>query len=233
MAERLPFSGTPLPTGLPGVGGSTVEILILPGFNTVVAAQTFGPTVDAPEAVVPSPIPPEGSNPDNPTTIPVSPAPPPPPVDGSSNNFCERCVPPTNDVLVRPLYFADDLQSGCTDCQGDQPGNTLGPEIAMSEDRESYVRYYQDDKIGGTKGNIGNWSLDYGELSLTDTDNNGVFLTQSYLNFKGNDGETENDTKYQSGPEIIGDDGKHYTPQDLQVCVDGSTETWKVLAYKP
>jgi hypothetical protein len=225
MAERLPYSGTPLPTGLPGVGGSSVEVLILPGFNTVVAAQTFGPTVDAPEAVVPSPIPPEGSNPNNPTTIPVSPAPP-PPVDGSSNNFCERCVPPTNDVLVRPLYFADDLQSGCTDCQGDQPGNTLGPEIAMSKDRKSYVRYYEKDKIGGLDGDPEfSWALDHAELLFGQDGETGMSLSKDALVMKG--------TEYRTGAVIFDiDTSRTYEGRELQVCVGGTTKTWYVLAHE-
>ena len=68
---------------------------------------------------------------------------------------------------------------------------------------------------------------------MTDTDNNQIYLAHGYVQFKGSDGENSYDTKYGSGPVIVGDDGKHYEPQDLQVCVDGSAQTWKVLAYKP
>jgi hypothetical protein len=106
MAERLPYSGTPLPTGLPGVGGSTVEVIILPGFNTVVAAQTFGPTVDAVDAIPPNPTPPVGSNPQIPTTEVVEPAFGVPPIaSGTLSQKLDR-VPPCDQIngLVGAFY---------------------------------------------------------------------------------------------------------------------------------
>jgi hypothetical protein len=77
MAERLEYSGDSLPTGLPGFGGGTVNVLTLPGFNRVVAAQKFGPVNDAP-VTAPDPIPPIGSNPEDPTDEVVVPADAPP-----------------------------------------------------------------------------------------------------------------------------------------------------------
>ena len=81
MAERLEYSGDPLPTGLPGFGGGTVNVLTLPGFNRVVAPQKFGPVKDAPTVTPPDPDPPAGSNPEDPTDEVVEPADPPPPPD--------------------------------------------------------------------------------------------------------------------------------------------------------
>jgi len=101
MAERIEFVGNPLPTGLPGFGGGTVSVLVLPGFNTVVAVQQFGPVVDAPTVTPPNPEPPPGSNPENPTPNPVPPAPAPPPPDDAALAGLGRKldkVPPCNQV---------------------------------------------------------------------------------------------------------------------------------------
>jgi hypothetical protein len=41
-------------------------------------------------------------------------------------------------------------------------------------------------------------------------------------------------TEYRKGAKIYdGDTDKTYEPQDLEVCENGETKTWKVLAYKP
>jgi hypothetical protein len=230
MSERLPYSGTPLPTGLPGVGGSSVEVLILPGFNTVVAAQTFGPTVDAPEAVVPSPIPPEGSDPKNPTEVPVSPGTV-PSDDGRSSNFCERCVPPDYTITKLPIMMAIKQDSGCVDCQGFQPGKTWAPEIAAYSDNQG-IFWDGNDGIQGTSPGEKEWSIISTELNLASavSGNIGVQLNESQLALGvGN----ANETFYQAGPVIKDVAGRQYQPHDLQVCVDGSTQTWKVLAYAP
>ena len=100
MAERLEYSGDALPSGLPGFGGGTVTVLTLPGFNRVVAAQKFGPVNDAPNVTVPDPIPPAGSNPEDPTNEVVSPAPAPPPSDAASGGLSRKLdkVPPCDQV---------------------------------------------------------------------------------------------------------------------------------------
>jgi hypothetical protein len=223
MAERIEFVGNPLPTGLPGFGGGTVSVLILPGFNTVVAVQKFGPVVDA-QVTPPDPQPPVGSNPENPTNEIVTPANP--PTSGASSNFCERCVPPTNDVLVQPLFFGKDMESGCTNCAGFQPGNVLGPEPTMSEDRESYVRYYEKDKIGGLDGDPQfSWTLDHAELLFGEDGTTGVSLTKDALAMQG--------TEYRTGAVIFDlDTSRTYEGRQLQVCVDGTTKTWYVLAHE-
>jgi hypothetical protein len=78
MAERIEYQGNPLPSGLPGFGGGSVETVLLPGFNSVALELKFGPAVEALEVIPPSPTPPAGSNPNEPTLQEVSPAPAPP-----------------------------------------------------------------------------------------------------------------------------------------------------------
>ena len=242
MAERLPYSGTPLPTGLPGVGGSTVEVLILPGFNTVVAAQTFGPTVDAPEATVPTPIPPEGSDPKNPTEAPVTPG----VVGGNGYNippFCQDCRLPDDSDLVKPLYFGkvyDDYN--CTDCNGDNPRQVMRPTPTIGnwesagdplnpDFKTDYVQWNGLDELRGnrdTTEGLNTWNLAaeglYGEDKNTDNkvwsiDPTGVRLGEVF---------GEHSLWLEKDRIIMGLD--EYTPKQIQVCVDGSTQTWKVLA---
>lgn len=212
MSERIEFVGNPLPTGLPGFGGGTVSVLILPGFNTVVAVQQFGPVVDAPTVTPPNPQPPAGSNPENPTNEVVTPAIP--PTSGGSSNFCERCVPPTAEDQGSPLYYSGEVASGCTDCEGVKPGTIAGPKTASDGEGAGTFLY---GGVGGLEGNnVSNWKLDSSQQRA-----------RLYLD----DGEISFITG--GGPSFTGPDGKEYKSEDLEVCVDGSTQTWKVLAYKP
>ena len=102
MSDRLEYPGNPLPSGLPGFGGGTVDVVVLPGFNRVVAAQKFGPVNDAPTVIPPDPTPPPGSNPEDP--VPpgevVPPAPAPPPSDAASGGLSRKLdkVPPCEQV---------------------------------------------------------------------------------------------------------------------------------------
>jgi len=211
MSERIEYQGSPLPAGLPGIGGGTVSILILPGFNTVVAAQKFGPVNDAPTVTPPSPTPPTGSNPDNPTNEVVPPAAP--PTSGASANFCERCVPPSQQDAGNPLYFAGVVQSGCTDCQGFKPGQIIAPVIA-SNGTEGVFMY---EGVQGLEGKgSSNWKLDSSQPRAR------VYLDGGEISFISG-----------GGPSLIGPDGKEYKSQELEVCEGGETQIWKVLAYKP
>lgn len=212
MSERIEFVGNPLPTGLPGFGGGTVSVLILPGFNTVVAVQQFGPVVDAPTVTPPDPEPPPGSNPENPTPNPVNPAPPPAPPSGGSNNFCERCVPPNAEDQGNPIYFAVTVASGCTDCQGFQPGQVAAP-VTASNGTEGVFMYQGVQGLEG-KGSS-NWKLDSSQQRAR------LYLDEGEMTFISG-----------GGPSMTGPDGKEYKPEDLQVCEGGQTKTWKVLAYK-
>lgn len=228
MSERIEFVGNPLPTGLPGFGGGTVSVLILPGFNTVVAVQQFGPVVDAPTATPPNPQPPTGSNPENPTNEVVTPGAAPSPSGTTQGTFCERCVPPAFDITDFPLMMAVKADSGCLDCQGGQPGTVAQPDIAAFSNQQGIFW----DGNAGIKGRApgGNeWYVTETELKL-DGASGGVTLNESQL-VLGLGGGVE--TFYQAGPAIQGPDGKVYQPQDLEVCNGTTTETWKVLAYKP
>lgn len=230
MSERLPYSGTPLPAGLPGVGGSSIEVLILPGFNTVVASQTFGPTVDAPEAVPPSPIPPEGSNPNNPTTTPISPG----VVSNNATypNFCKECEN-QDDVGLTPLMYGTRYEDKCTDCDNKVKDVTRYFTNLTASDKENGIYYGTAiDQITGKLSDGKEWSIKTTELNLASAvaGNIGVQLNESQLALGVGTGTG---TYYQAGPVIVGNDGTHYEPHNLQVCVDGSTQTWKVLAYAP
>jgi hypothetical protein len=72
------------------------------------------------------------------------------------------------------------------------------------------------------------WTINETELTL-DGNSGGVTLNESQLAL-GVGGGLE--TYYQAGPTIQGPDGKEYSPQALQVCENGQTKTWYVLAYK-
>ena len=229
MSERIEFVGNPLPSGLPGFGGGTVSVLILPGFNTVVAVQQFGPVVDAPTVTPPNPEPPEGSNPENPTPNPVTPAPVPiPSSGGASSNFCQQCEPPSASSPENALLKTYAAPSSCSDCQGDTPGTidwfeaaATSPEAGLFSGGGSILR----GKENGQEWEIAadpSVGLEIGTAG--DADGCALRKDKVYV------GTTE----YRIGAKIFdGDTSRTYEPQDLEVCVNGSTETWKVLAYKP
>jgi hypothetical protein len=232
MADRIEYEGVPLPSGLPGFGGGTVEVLILPGFNTVVAPLQFGPVVDAVNAIPPDPTPPTGSNPDDPTDQVVDPGPP-PPANGLgptiSRNFCEDCTDQDN-VGQNVLITGYRQTITCTPCNSNKEEPVIrystvpagvGPDEGVYWDGASAA------SLRGTSAGR-NWTLSETELTLGG-DSGGVSLNESQLAL-GVGGGLE--TFYQAGPTIQGPDGKEYTPQALDVCEGGQTKTWYVLAYK-
>lgn len=217
MAERIEFVGNPLPTGLPGFGGGTVSVLTLPGFNTVVAVQQFGPVVDAPTVTPPSPTPPEGSDPEypTPTPTPVDPAPAPAvPSFGSSNgSFCEECVPPDPSSENNPLLFAKIVPSSCRGCNGDTVSNITWFDTASNGEEGIFL--YQG--VQGLEGKgSSNWKLDAS-----------VDRATLYLD------DLEMTSIRGGGPSITGPDGKEYKGYDINVCKDGEPKTWKFLAHDP
>lgn len=123
MADRLEYSGDPLPSGLPGFGGGIVDVLTLPGFNRVVAPQKFGPVVDAPTVTPPDPEPPVGSNPEEPTNEVVTPADPPLPSSGGgqtfNRNFCTTCKS-TTIRDIKPILYGKVEKTPCVDCSGNR-----------------------------------------------------------------------------------------------------------------
>lgn len=215
MSERIEFVGNPLPSGLPGFGGGTVSVLVLPGFNTVVAVQKFGPVVDAPTVTPPNSTPPSGSNPANPTPTPVPPAPPPAPPAAAppSGTFCEECKPPDPSVAEQPLLFAKNVSSSCRGCNGEKVTNiTWFDTVSNGQDG---VFLYQG--VQGLEGKgSSNWKLDASQQRAR------LYLDNGEISFISG-----------GGPSLEGPDGNEYKPEDLEVCEGGETKTWKVLAYKP
>jgi hypothetical protein len=229
MAERIEFVGNPLPTGLPGFGGGTVSVLILPGFNTVVAVQQFGPVVDAPTVVPPSPEPPPGSNPENPTPNPVPPAPAPPSGSGFSSNFCDKCTPPTAASPENALLKTYAAPSSCTDCQGTRPGTIDWFDSAATSSNSGLFHgggaTLRGKELGGER-----WELDADTSIGLQIGNEGSDNSCTLTRFKVTVGKTE----YRKGAIIYdGEKAETYEPQELEVCEGGETKTWKVLAYKP
>ncbi len=223
MSDRLEYSGDPLPSGF---GGGTVDLLILPGFNRVVAPQKFGPVNNAPTVTPPDPTPPPGSNPEVPTPEVVAPGPAPVPVSGASSNFCKQCVPPEADNYPEPpLLFASKVASGCTDCNGGAIGSINWFDTVANASGDGI---FLKDGITGLKGKSGNdeWSITPTELKL-DGSIGGVTLNETHLILGLGGGQ---ETFYQAGPEIIGPDGLRYTPKEVSVCVSGSQRNWKLLA---
>lgn len=228
MAERIEFVGNPLPTGLPGFGGGTVSVLILPGFNTVVAVQQFGPVVDAPTVTPPDPEPPEGSNPENPTTNPVDPGPAPSPSGGSSN-FCKQCTPPTAADPENAILKTYAAPSSCNDCQGGRPGKIDWFQSAATSSN-SGLFHGGGSTLRGKELGGGRWELDANTSIGLQIGNQGSENSCTLTRFKVTVGKTE----YKTGAKIYdGDTTKTYEPQDLEVCEGGETKTWKVLAWKP
>lgn len=226
MAERIEFVGNPLPTGLPGFGGGTVSVLILPGFNTVVAVQQFGPVVDAPTVTPPDPEPPEGSNPENPTPNPVNPAPPPAPPNSPTPIFCKECVD-QGDLGDAPLMYGVKDSDSCVGCDGkEKTVNRYFSELTASSPN-SGIFWTDSAELTGKSGGD-QWKINNLKLSI-DTGGAIADLLPDQLSFR-NFGEV---TTYATGPRIVGEDDKVYEPQDLEVCEGGETKTWKVLAYKP
>lgn len=226
MAERIEFVGNPLPTGLPGFGGGTVSVLILPGFNTVVAVQQFGPVVDAPTVTPPDPEPPEGSNPENPTPNPVNPAPPPAPPNSPTPIFCKECVD-QGDLGDAPLMYGVRYSDTCVGCNG-KPITVTRYFSELTASSQNAGIFYTD--TASMRFKVGSNSLNLSENKISiEFSTNRSELFDDELVFS-NGGQT---TFYQRGPVIKDPDGNEYKPQDLEVCEGGETKTWKVLAYKP
>jgi hypothetical protein len=230
MAERIEFVGNPLPTGLPGFGGGTVSVLILPGFNTVVAVQQFGPVVDAPTVTPPDPEPPPGSNPENPTPNPVPPAPAPSP-SGTSSNFCDKCKPPSASEPAGALLKAYHAPSSCRDCRGGQPG-TIDWFRTAANNYNDGVFHIEGDNRSRLRG-VGQgeeWNISSNPSVGLEIGNAGTADGCALRKDKVSVGTTE----YRKEAKIFnGQDNKLYEPQDLEVCEGGETKTWKVLAWKP
>jgi len=226
MSERLEYSGDPLPSGLPGFGGGTITVLPLPGFSRVVAAQKFGPVNDAPTVTPPDPEPPPGSNPENPTNEVVEPSPA--PISGASSNFCERCVPPTSTEPENALLKTYAPETSCVDCQGSRPGKLEWFQTAGTS-AQSGLFHGGGSILRGKELDGRNWELDANTANGLRIGNSGSDESCTLTRFKVTVGKTE----YRQGAIIYdGETTETYEPQELEVCENGQTKTWKVLAYK-
>jgi hypothetical protein len=211
MSDRLEYSGDPLPSGLPGFGGGTVDVLILPGFNRVVAPQKFGPVNNAPTVTPPDPTPPPGSNPEIPTPEVVPPSPAPTPPSTGSNSFCKACTPPTSDVKDNPLLFGRAFDTGCTSCAGTKVGQVTWFDTASNGSEGIFL--YQG--VQGLEGKgESNWKIDSSQSRAK------LFLD-----------DLEITSVRGGGPILIGPNGNEYAPTQLRVCDGNTTKVWSVLAY--
>lgn len=230
MSERLEYSGNPLPSGLPGFGGGTIDVLTLPGFNRVVAAQKFGPVNDAPNVTPPDPEPPAGSNPENPTNEVVEPEVAPSAPNSPTPIFCKECED-QNDVGPSPLMYGIRYKDSCVGCDGKAKEVTrYFSELSAASD-ENGIFYTDTAEINGKlSGQF--WRISPLKFELATDDSNKLTLINDAVEIT-RFGQLTSYSGDSTGPNILGEDGKRYRPQDLEVCVGGSTETWKVLAYKP
>jgi hypothetical protein len=217
MSDRLEYSGDPLPSGLPGFGGGTITVLPLPGFSRVVAVQKFGPVNDIPKEnpAIPDPTPPVGSNPENPTEEVVTPAPAPTGAASFPRIFCKECED-EDDVGTSPLLYGQQLGDTCIDCSGKEKQVIRYFTKPAADDPSNGVFY--DLGRGGLEGKnqASNWKI-YGDGDRSFIDLDGA--TIEFIRAGGPIFSTTN-------PEI------QYRPEPLDVCVDGKTETWNVLAYR-
>jgi len=228
MSERIEFVGNPLPTGLPGFGGGTVSVLILPGFNTVVAVQQFGPVVDAPTVTPPDPEPPPGSNPENPTPNPVTPAPAPAPpsTGGYIPNLCKECVTQPN-VGEKPILRGERVDDFCVPCGGAEPIPVTRYFTEPAATSAETGIFYGSGSVLRGKESGKTWEIDANpavglEIGTAGSED-GCALRKDRV-YVGT-------TEYRQGAIIYdGDTSKTYRPQDLQVCIGGNRQTWKVLA---
>jgi hypothetical protein len=223
MSERLEYFGNPLPVGLPGFGGGTINILILPGFNRVVAAQKFGPVNDAPTIIPPDPVAPPGSNPEDPTNEVVPPAQAPAAPSSPTKNFCKQCES-QNNVGQSPLMYGVRSTDSCVNCSGQRQNVTRYFSELTAASSNNGVFYTDTAEITGKlSGNI--WKLNPTKLQVLNGSSSAELIVDEVAFSNGGD-----ITVYATGPKITGTDGKVYEPRSLEVCVGGSSQTWKVLA---
>jgi hypothetical protein len=222
MSERIEYQGDSLPSGLPGFGGGSVLTLSLPGFNRVVAAQRFGPAVDAPEVTPPDPTPPAGNTPDNPTDEVVTPPQPPSNQTGQDQRMTSLCSNydcQSDSDLGQPLVYAKKVPDPiCVACKKDS-GSKYYPNFFTAKNTNTGIFYISQDKLSGKNSSFdSNWDLDAARLEAT-----GSGPSFSYKWGIARDGIT---LTHEANEEHV------YQPKELTVCVDGTTKNWLVLAYQ-
>jgi hypothetical protein len=233
MADRIEYQGVPLPSGLPGFGGGTVQTLILPGFNTVVAPLKFGPVVDAVDAIPPDPTPPPGSNPNDPTDEVIEPGPAPGPFNTPIPSFCEECAPPTFVPDAQPLFYGFKTQSTCVNCNGKEiPIEYFAPRQTINNNSE-FIYYNAPDAIGYTGPNQAKWYLQRSGIDGGEEQNYRTWtLTKDRV--KGIDAVGTTWELSLDGVRTLDADGieRLFTPMKLDICNNGETKTIHILAYQ-
>jgi len=209
MAERIEFRGDSLPSGFPGFGGGSTVDIALNGLGSFVRPVLFGAVNNAP-VTPPSSTAPVGSNPATPTTTVVPPATAPP--DTYINNT-------TNVTNVTNVTNITSINSICPDCRSEDDVGTAP-------------------MLTGFRTTTGNCYDCNGFLS-----NRTRYFSTPAVQFAGGiyyGGTTKLEGRGLGGPPTswsldytgIVLRGSLYSPQTLQVCDNGTTRNWEVLAYK-
>jgi len=231
MSDRLEYSGDPLPSGLPGFGGGTVDLLILPGFNRVVAPQKFGPVNNAPTVTPPDPTSPPGSNPEVPTpeVVTPSPAPTPPSTGGYIPNLCKTCETQP-DVGDKPILRGDRVEDSCVPCGGAKPFPVIRYFTEPAATSAETGIFYGSGSVLRGKESGKTWEIDANPAVGLEIGTAGAEDGCALRKDKVYVGTTE----YRQKAEIYdGSTGRTYKPEELQVCEGGTTKTWRVLAHRP
>ena len=218
MSERIEYRGDALPSGLPGVGGSSTLPLDLSGLSGFVRPLVFGAMVDAPTVAVPISTPPVGSNPSTPTTTVVTPAEPPP------STYV------TNTTTTQQSFFNNTtiINSICPDCRaesnvGDFPmlmgyRTNTGSCYNCNGQLRDYTRYFSQPAAEGS--GTGVYYGFNGQLYGSSFGQTQWFLSGEYLTLK-NVTITPFSLKLGSNT---------FRPAQLQVCDNGVQTSITILA---
>ena len=221
MAERIEYRGDALPSGLPGIGGSSTSALDLSGLSGFIRPLVFGAMVDAPQVTTPSPTPPVGSNPSVPTTTVVTPAPAPPSTYVTNttnttqqsffnnitniNSICPDCRS-ESDVGSYPMLMGGSsrLTTGnCYDCDGKLSNRTRYFSQPAAEGSGTGVYYGFNGQLYGSSFGKTQWFLSGEYMTLKD-----VTITPSSIKLGTNT----------------------FSPRQLQVCDNGTLTAITILS---
>jgi len=209
MAERIEFRGDSLPSGFPGFGGGSTVDIALNGLGSFVRPVLFGAVNNAP-VTPPSSTPPVGSNPAVPTPTVVPPAAAPPDTYITTTNVSNNTTNVNNITVINSI---------CPDCRSEEDVGTAP-------------------MLTGYRTTTGNCYDCNGFLS-----NRTRYFSTPAVQFAGGiyyGGTTKLEGRGLGGPSVSWSldtsglvlQGDLYGPQTLQVCENGVTRTWQVLAYK-
>jgi hypothetical protein len=218
MAERIEYRGDELPSGLPGVGGSSTFSLDLSGLSGFIRPLIFGPMVNAPTVTTPDPVAPVGSNPSVPTTTVVPPAAAPPATYVTNttntttqqftnitniNSICRDCRDETN-VGSFPMLMGYRAETGfCYNCDGNLRNHTRYFSQPAAEGAGTGVYYGFNGQLYGSSFGQNQWFLSGEYLTLKN-----VTITPSSLKLGSNT----------------------FRPTQLQVCDNGTQTSITILS---